>query len=78
MQEQVQKQTRPVEETEATAAKDVTNEELAKQTDATVADIDDVLAERDDMDLLADLDDLMGTEEEAQALVANFVQRGGE
>lgn len=79
-QEQVQKQTSKTEqaETEQVEAKDVQNEKLAESTENTLASIDDVLGDQDDMDLLADLDDLMGTEEEAQALVAGFVQQGGE
>jgi ubiquitin-like protein Pup len=57
-------------------AKDVRNEELASQTDATVADIDDVLEDQLDAELLADIDDVL--EENAEEFVASYIQQGGE
>lgn len=57
---------------------DVTNPELAEQTEATLDSIDDVLADQDGAELLADLDELLGTEEEAAQMVAQYIQQGGE
>ena len=77
-QDQVQKQTsKRADETEVTDTY-VTNQQLDESTADTLDSIDDVLADQDEMDLLADLDGLMGTEEEAEALVREFVQMGGE
>lgn len=58
------------------APADVTNEELAESTDAVLDSIDDVLADQDDEDLLADIDDVL--EENAEQFVNNYVQQGGE
>lgn len=80
-QEQAQKQkakTRTEESSTEETHVDVTNPELAEKTDATLDSIDDVLADQDDEELLAELDDVLGTEEEAATMVAEFVQQGGE
>lgn len=76
-QEQVhkQKQQTRTEETQVSETTvDATNAELAQTTEETLDKIDDVLDEQ----LLADLDDLMGTEEEAEQMVAEYIQMGGE
>jgi hypothetical protein len=80
-QEQVQKQkakTRAEDTHTDESNVDVTNAELAESTEETLDSIEEVLADQDDMDLLADLDEVLGTEEEAQAMVEGFVQQGGE
>lgn len=78
-QERVQKQKTRTEETHIDESNtDVSNEELAEQTEATLDSIDDVLEDFADDQLLGDLDDLLGNEEEAAQLVAEFVQMGGE
>lgn len=80
-QEQVQKQkakTRTEDTHTDESNVDVTNAELAESTEETLDSIEEVLADQDDMDLLADLDEVLGTEEEAQAMVEGFVQQGGE
>lgn len=57
---------------------DATNPELAEQTDQTLDAIDEVLEDQLDAELLAAMDEVMGTEEEAQAMVDDFIQKGGE
>lgn len=78
-QEQVQKQKAHSRESipeEATT--DVTNEELSQAVDDTLEKIDDLLEDQLDLELLDDLDSLMGTEEEARAFVDEYRQLGGE
>lgn len=80
-QEQVQKQRQRARGEDAhsdVSNTDVTNEELQQAVDDTLEKIDDLLEDQLDEELLADLDDLMGTEEEAAQLVAQYIQRGGE
>lgn len=76
-QERVQKQKSQVKggDTEETNV-DVTNQELAEATDATLENIDDVLDAQLDEELLADMDDIL--EENAEEFVAGFVQDGGQ
>lgn len=57
---------------------DATNTELAEKTDQVVSDIDGVLEDQLDAELLADIDDVLGTEEEAAQMVRDFVQHGGQ
>lgn len=80
-QEYAQKQrnkTRTEETSAVESGTNVANTELAEQTDQVVADIDDVLEDQLDAELLDALDDVLGTEEEAARMVAEFVQQGGE
>lgn len=76
-QQQVQKQKSQVKDshTEDTTAS-VTNEELAEAAEAALDKIDDVLADQDDEDLLADMDGLL--EVDAEQFVRDYVQVGGE
>jgi hypothetical protein len=78
-QEQKEKvaQKRPQEAQDA-PQKDVRNQELTESVDDSLAAIEEVLEDQADDELLADMDDLLGTEEEARDTVANFVQQGGE
>lgn len=79
-QERIQKQSKTsVEEVqpEETSAAAV-NEGLAESTEATLDNIDDALGDFADEDLLADLDDVLGTEEEAEQMIAGYIQQGGE
>lgn len=79
-QERVQKSRSGQSQTEEAAHEqapaDVTNEELAEATDAVLDNIDDVLADQDDEDLLADIDDVL--EENAEQFVNQYVQQGGQ
>lgn len=75
---QRQKQTAAQETADVDSVAVETNEELAADVENTLDSIDDVLEDFADEDLLSDLDGLLGTEEEAQQLVAEFVQQGGE
>ena len=81
-QERVQKQRSEKASTQETTVDettvDATNAELAEDVKDTLDSIEDVLEDQDDLELLADLDEVLGTEEEAQAMVAEFVQQGGE
>lgn len=52
-------------------------EEVETETVEAKSEVDDKL-DQDVADILADIDDVLGTEEEAQAMVAGFVQQGGE
>lgn len=73
---QRQKGSRPEETHAEVSNTDVSNEELAKKTEDTLDNIDDVLADQDDEELLADLDDIL--EENAEEFVAGYVQQGGQ
>lgn len=77
-QERVQKRKsgRPEETHTEVSNTEVSNEELAKKTEDTLDNIDDVLADQDDEELLADLDDIL--EENAEEFVAGYVQQGGQ
>lgn len=57
---------------------DVTNPELAAATEDVLEDIEEALEEQFDAELLADLDELMGSDEEAVQMVTEYVQMGGE
>lgn len=56
---------------------DVTNPELAGQTDATLDAIDEALDDQLDLELLDFMDEVMGTEEEARQFVDSFINEGG-
>lgn len=58
--------------------KDVRNEDLAEAVDGALEAIEEVLEDQFDAELLADLDDILGDDEEARQMVDNFVQQGGE
>jgi hypothetical protein len=79
-QEQVQKRksTRPADTHVEETNSDVSNAELAESTDKVVSNIDDILEDHLDDALLADLDEVLGTDEEAATMVAEFIQVGGE
>lgn len=78
-QERVQKQKSRTEAAHTEDSNsDVTNAELAESTDDLLDAIEDVLEDQVDQELLADLDEVLGTEEEARAMVDSFVQKGGE
>jgi len=80
-QERVQKQKakgRAEEAESSEASPNATNPELADKTDRVVADIDEVLEDQIDEELLSFMDGVMGTEEEAVTMVAQFVQMGGQ
>lgn len=80
-QEQVQRQKAKTRAEESSAGEtnvDVTSEELQQAVDDTLEKIDDLLEDQLDAELLADLDGVLGTEEEAAQMVAEFVQQGGE
>ena len=81
-QERIQKQRSEKASTQETTVDettvDATNAELAEDVKGTLDSIEDVLEDQDDLDLLADLDEVLGTEEEATELVAQYIQQGGE
>lgn len=54
----------------------VTEEELTEAAEAALDKIDDILGDQDDLDLLAEMDDVL--EVDAEQFVREYVQQGGE
>lgn len=80
-QERVQKQkaqSKTDEEVVEQERVDATNAELSEKTDEVLGDIDGVLDEQDDAELLADMDEVLGTEAEARQMVSEYIQKGGQ